>query len=129
MAAVLDTRLQQAQVKQVAPIDLVASLVNDELQRRQDRLLARRHKQARFRDPDRSLDVLLFHRSDFFHERLDLLYHILSFFTPRKGLSRALLNFASGRLRVRRRSCPMLRHVSNEAVGRGHRIQRVDQVL
>ena len=28
----------------------------DELQRREDRLLARRHKQARFRDPDRSLD-------------------------------------------------------------------------
>ena len=56
MADVLETRLQQAQVEQLAPIDLVAALVNDELQRRQDRLLARRHKQARFRDPDRSLD-------------------------------------------------------------------------
>ena len=40
----------------MAPIDLVAALVNDELQRHQDRLIARRHKQARFRDPDRSLD-------------------------------------------------------------------------
>ena len=56
MADVLDTRLQQAQVEQMPPIDLVAALVSDELQRRQDRLLARRHKQARFRDPDRSLD-------------------------------------------------------------------------
>ena len=56
MADVLDTRLQQAQTEQMAPIDLVATLVSDELQRRQDRLLARRHKQARFRDPDRSLD-------------------------------------------------------------------------
>ena len=56
MADVLETRLQQAQVEQMAPIDLVAALVNDELQRRQDRLLARRHKQARFRDPERSLD-------------------------------------------------------------------------
>ena len=56
MADVLDTRLQQAQTEQMAPIDLVAALVNDELQRRQDRLLARRHKQARFRDPDRALD-------------------------------------------------------------------------
>ena len=56
MADVLDTRLQQAQVEQMAPIDLVAALVSDELQRRQDRLLARRHKQARFRDPDRSLN-------------------------------------------------------------------------
>ena len=56
MADVLDTRLHQAQTEQMAPIDLVAALVTDELQRRQDRLLARRHKQARFRDPDRALD-------------------------------------------------------------------------
>ena len=56
IADVLDTRLQQAQVEQMAPLDLVAALVNDELERRQDRLLARRHKQARFRDPERSLD-------------------------------------------------------------------------
>ena len=33
-----------------------SALVADELQRRQDRLLDRRHKLARFRDPDRSLD-------------------------------------------------------------------------
>ena len=56
MADVLETRLQQAQAEQMVPIDLVAALVADELQRRQDRLLARRHKQARFRDPERSLD-------------------------------------------------------------------------
>ena len=56
MADVLETRLLQAQAEQMAPIDLVAALVTDELQRRQDRLLARRHKQARFRDPERSLD-------------------------------------------------------------------------
>ena len=56
MADILETRLHQAQAEQMAPIDLVAALVTDELQRRQDRLLARRHKQARFRDPDRSLD-------------------------------------------------------------------------
>lgn len=31
-------------------------LVSDELQRRQDRLFDRRHKQAGFRDADRSLD-------------------------------------------------------------------------
>ncbi|MCY4638573.1 MAG: ATP-binding protein, partial [Acidobacteria bacterium] len=56
MANVLETRLLQAQTEQMAPIDLLAALVSDELQRREDRLLARRHKQARFRDPDRSLD-------------------------------------------------------------------------
>ncbi len=56
MANFLETRLLQAQTEQMAPIDLLAALVSDELQRREDRLLARRHKQARFRDPDRSLD-------------------------------------------------------------------------
>ena len=40
----------------MTPIDLVSALVTDELHRRQDRLLERRHKLARFRDPDRSLD-------------------------------------------------------------------------
>ena len=56
MADVVEARLRQAQTEKLAPIDLVSTLVADELQRRQDRLLARRHKQARFRDPDRSLD-------------------------------------------------------------------------
>ena len=56
MAAVLETRLRQAQTEKLTPIDLVSTLVSDELLRRQDRLLERRHKLARFRDPDRSLD-------------------------------------------------------------------------
>jgi len=56
MADVLETRLRHAQTERLAPLDLVATLVNDELLRRQDRLIARRLKQARFRDPDRSLD-------------------------------------------------------------------------
>ena len=56
MAAVLETRLRHAQTEKLAPIDLVSTLVSDELLRRQDRLLERRHKQAGFRDPDRSLD-------------------------------------------------------------------------
>ena len=60
MAAVLETRLRQAQSEKLAPIDLVSMLVSDELLRRQDRLLERRHKQAGFRDPDRSLDTFDF---------------------------------------------------------------------
>lgn len=56
MATVLEARLHQAQTERLAPLDLVATLVSDELQRRQDRLFARRHAQARFRDADRSLD-------------------------------------------------------------------------
>jgi DNA replication protein DnaC len=56
MADVLETRLRQAQSDKMAPLDLVSALVSDELLRRQDRLFARRHKLARFRDPERSLD-------------------------------------------------------------------------
>jgi len=56
MADVLDPRLRHAQAKRLPPLDLIAILVNDELQRRQDRLLERRRVQARFRDPSRSLD-------------------------------------------------------------------------
>lgn len=56
MAAVLQTRLHQAQAEAMAPIDLIACLVSDELTRRGDRLLERRRKQADFRDPDKTLD-------------------------------------------------------------------------
>jgi DNA replication protein DnaC len=56
MADVLETRLRHAQTERLAPLDLVALLVTDELQRRQDRLIERRLTQARFRDPDRTLD-------------------------------------------------------------------------
>src|SRR6202453_342020 len=56
MATVLETRLRQAQSEAMAPIDLIASLVSDELARRSDRLLDRRRKQAAFRDPQRTLD-------------------------------------------------------------------------
>jgi len=60
MADVLELRLRQAQTEHLVPLDLVSALVNDELVRRQDRLFARRHKQAGFRDADRSLDTFDF---------------------------------------------------------------------
>jgi DNA replication protein DnaC len=56
MAGVLETRLRQAQAEAMAPIDLISSLLNDELTRRSDRLLERRRKQAGFRDPHKTLD-------------------------------------------------------------------------
>jgi len=56
IATVLETRLRQAQTEAMAPIDLIACLVNDELTRRGDRLLERRRKQAAFRDPQKTLD-------------------------------------------------------------------------
>ena len=60
MAATLETRLRQAQSETMTPLDLVSTLVTDELLRREDRLLERRHKAARFRDPDRSLETFDF---------------------------------------------------------------------
>src|SRR6266567_4993799 len=56
VAAVLETRLHQAQVEAMAPIDLISCLVSDELTRRSERLLDRRRKQAAFRDPHKTLD-------------------------------------------------------------------------
>ena len=56
MAAVLETRLRQAQAEPMTPIDLLSCLVSDELTRRSDRLLERRRKEAGFRDANRTLD-------------------------------------------------------------------------
>jgi len=56
IAAVLETRLRQAQAEGMAPIDLISCLVSDELARRGERLLERRRKQAEFRDPQKTLD-------------------------------------------------------------------------
>lgn len=56
MAAVLETRLLQAQAQSMAPIDLISCLISDELSRRSSRLLERRQKQAQFRDPQKTLE-------------------------------------------------------------------------
>ena len=56
IAAVLETRLHQAQAEPMAPIDFISCLVSDELTRRSERLLERRRKQAQFRDPQKTLD-------------------------------------------------------------------------
>ena len=56
MAAVMETRLLQAQSENMAPIDLISILVSDELACRSKRLLERRHKQAQFRDANKLLD-------------------------------------------------------------------------
>ncbi len=56
VAAVLETRLHQAQAEPMAPIDFLSCLVSDELTRRSERLLERRRKQAEFRDPQKTLD-------------------------------------------------------------------------
>lgn len=56
MAESLEARLVQAQADHLPPADFLALLVQDELTRRADRLLARRLKEAHLRDPDKTLD-------------------------------------------------------------------------
>jgi DNA replication protein DnaC len=56
IAAVMETRLLQAQSESMAPIDLISMLVSDELACRSKRLLERRNKQAQFRDANKLLD-------------------------------------------------------------------------
>lgn len=52
----METRLLQAQSENTASIDLISTLVSDDLACRSKRLLERRHKQAQFRDADKGLD-------------------------------------------------------------------------
>jgi DNA replication protein DnaC len=60
MASTLETRILQAQAQKTVPIDFISMLVSDELVRRQDRLMGRRIKQARLRDPSKTLDAFDF---------------------------------------------------------------------
>ncbi len=60
MADVLETRLLEARTARMDPIDLLSTLVTDELVRRQDRLHTRRIKTAAFRDSGKTLDTFDF---------------------------------------------------------------------
>jgi DNA replication protein DnaC len=70
MAAGLETRLLEAQTERLAPIDFLSTLVQDELQRRQDRLLERRMTQAGFRDRGKTLDAFDFEFNKKMNRRL-----------------------------------------------------------
>jgi DNA replication protein DnaC len=70
MAAGLETRLLETQTEKLAPIDFLSTLVQDELQRRQDRLLERRMTQAGFRDRGKTLDTVDFEFNKKMNRRL-----------------------------------------------------------
>ena len=70
MAAGLETRLLQAQTEQQTPLDFLSTLVQDELVRRQDRLLDRRLQQAGFRDRGKTLDTFDFDYNKKLNRRL-----------------------------------------------------------
>jgi DNA replication protein DnaC len=57
MATTLEGRIREAQAAKWPPLDLVSVLVQDELLRRQDRLVGRRIKHANFRDTGKTLDA------------------------------------------------------------------------
>jgi len=56
IASTIEARLIEAQSEKLAPLDFLSTLVSDELNRRTENFIARRIKQARFRDADKSLD-------------------------------------------------------------------------
>src|SRR5437762_10619121 len=60
LAATLEARLVEAQTEKLGPIAFLSRLVQDELIRRQDRLLERRLKLAGFRDVGKRLDTFDF---------------------------------------------------------------------
>jgi DNA replication protein DnaC len=60
MAVSLEARLLEAQAEKLAAVDFLSRLVQDELVRRQDRLLDRRLKEAGFRDVGKRLDTFDF---------------------------------------------------------------------
>ena len=74
IAATLEMRLQQAQSERMVHLDFLSTIVQDELTRRSDRLLERRHKQATFRDANKTLDTFDFD----FNKKMDrhLIYEL-----------------------------------------------------
>lgn len=57
MANALEARMIQARAEKMDVVDFLSVLVSDELERRGDRLLERRLKQAQFRDQGKTLDA------------------------------------------------------------------------
>lgn len=70
MAQSVETRILQAQSEKMVPLDFISMLVNDELQRRGDRFIARRVKQAEFRDSGKRLDAFDFEFNKKLNRRL-----------------------------------------------------------
>jgi DNA replication protein DnaC len=86
MAAVIETRILQAQTERMTPIDFVSALVSDELSRRADRLIERRTKLARFRDPQRTLENFDFDFNKKINRRLIFDLATGSFITQREDV-------------------------------------------
>lgn len=102
MADVLAVRAQQARAENLGPVDFLGLLVHDELQRRRDRLIERRMKEAGFRDR-KTLDTFNW--------------------TFNTGFDRALIfELATGRFIEQRDDVLML---GNAGVGKSHIAQAI----
>src|SRR5438046_10687068 len=93
MAESLEARLVQGQADHLPPADFLALLVQDELTRRADRLLARRLKEAHLRDLDKTLDAFDFD----FNKKMD-----------RKMDRRLVFELATGRFLTQREDAAVL---------------------
>jgi len=107
MADTLDTRLIQARAESLAAIDLVSRLVTDEIVRRQDRLIERRIKHARFRDRDKTLDSFDFD----FNRKID---------------RKLVCELATGRFVAQREDCLLL---GPPGTGKSHLCQAVGHAV
>ena len=103
MAEVLEARLIEAQAESIGPADFLSRLVSDELLRRQDRLIERRIKQARFRDCSRTLDAFDFD----FNKKTD---------------RKLICELATGRFIAQREDCLML---GPPGTGKSHLAQAI----
>lgn len=56
MASTLEVRILEAQTSTMSAMDFLSTIVSDELECRQDRLIKRRIKKAKFRDANKTLD-------------------------------------------------------------------------
>jgi DNA replication protein DnaC len=86
MAATIEGRLHEAQAGRWPHIDLVGVLVQDELQRRQDRLIDRRISQATFRDTGKTLDAFDLDFNRKMDRRLILELHSAAFVQRREDV-------------------------------------------
>ena len=102
MADTLTVRAQQARAENLGPLDFVSLLVHDELERRRDRLVTRRIKEASFRDV-KTLDTFDW--------------------TFNTGIDRALIfELATGRFIERREDALLL---GNPGCGKSHLAQAI----
>jgi DNA replication protein DnaC len=143
MAAVLETRLKQAQAESMPPIDLISCLISDELTRRSDRLLERRRRLAGFRDVQKTLDNFDFAFNPKMNRSLVFDLATCAFIGKREdalflgpgGTGKSHLAQAIGQAAIQQNYCVMYRetHVLledlAEAVAEGRRKQFMESVV